>query len=167
MRSTLTLVLCLVVSEPPIIGLAQPATRQPTSARFDLTWGDLAPVIVGQRVDVYPAGVTGTVVAIFDEALVVRASRSSARPRRNLAIPRASVELIRLERNRMPWHLGGVLVGVVGALVGTVVVRTGLRRAPWPIQVWLGVISAYPAMLWTGLLVTRLDTRVTLIRIVS
>jgi hypothetical protein len=173
MRSilSLTLVLCLVVSELPVSVCAQSAARQPPAPTpLNLTWSDLAPVVTGQRVEVYPAGVRGTAVTVTDDALVVcvtRTSHSSAHPRGTVAIPRTSVELITLERNRIPWRLGGVLVGITGALVGTAVARrTALRRTPWLIQLWLGLISAYPVMLWTGHLVRHLDTRVTLIRIV-
>lgn len=169
MRSTvsLTLALCLVVSELPVSVYAQSAARQlPAPTPLNLTWSNLAPVVTGQRVEVYPAGVRGTAVTVTDDALVVRVTRTS-HSRAHVAIPRASVELIRLERHRLPWKLGDVLVGLSGLLVGTYVARrTAVRKTPRLIQVWLGLISAYPVMLWTGHLVSRHDTRVTLIRIV-
>jgi len=173
MRSTvsLTLALCLVVSGLPVSVYAQSAARQvPAPTPLSLRWADLAPVVTGQRVEVYPAGVRGTAITVTDDALVVRVTRtshSSANPRGRVTIPRGSVELIRLERHRLPWNLGGVLVGLSGLLVGTYVARrTAVRKTPRLIQVWLGLISAYPVMLWMGHLVNRHDTRVTLIRIV-
>jgi hypothetical protein len=96
------------------LGALAADVRQPESApdqdRVELRWGELGPVIVGQRVEVLLTDrtkVAGDVLVVREDAIVMDLGKN----RRSGTVARENVALIRLER----------MTGTGGRKLGTVI----------------------------------------------
>ena len=115
---------------------------------MELRWNELAPLIVGHQVEVALTEglkIKGEIISVREDALVMDiTSRAKGYEKGNASVPRASVNLIKVERTRGSWGrtmgtVVGVMSGVVlGAYVG------GKINAPVgaAIPVFLGTASA-------------------------
>jgi outer membrane lipoprotein SlyB len=142
------------------------------SRPLELKWGELSPIIGGQRVQlVLPGGTTikGEAIAVREEALVMDVkgtSNAKAYPKGSATIPRASVTLIQVERRRGAWgrKLGTVVGVLCGVVLGGYVAAVTADSAGAGIATFLGIASAGTVGgYYVG---KRLDKQVTLIKIV-
>ena len=142
------------------------------SRPLELKWGELSPIIGGQRVQlVLPEGtaIKGEAIAVREEALVMDVkgtSNAKAYPKGSATIPRGSVTLIQVERRRGSWGRKlGTVVGVLsGVVLGGYVAAVTADSAGAGIATFLGIASAGTVGgYYVG---KRLDKQVTLIKIV-
>ena len=142
------------------------------SRPLELKWGELSPIIGGQRVQlVLPEGtaIKGEAIAVREEALVMDVqgtSNAKAYPKGSATIPRASVTLIQVERRRGSWGRKlGTVVGVLsGVVLGGYAAAVTADSASAGIATFLGIASAGTVGgYYVG---KRLDKQVTLIKIV-
>jgi hypothetical protein len=142
------------------------------SKPLELKWDELASMVVGQNVQmVLPDGtaIKGEAVSVREDALLMdikHTSESSIHPKGNALIPKASVNLIQLERRRGSWGRSlGTIVGVLtGIVVGAYVAATRTNSAGTGIPTFLGIAGGISV---GGYLVGReADKRTTLIRVV-
>jgi hypothetical protein len=81
------------------------ASSQAETRPLELKWNELAPTIQGHAVELTLSGgtkVTGDVAAIRDEAMVLDVKKTTdakTYPKGNAAIPRASIQLVKLKRS--------------------------------------------------------------------
>jgi hypothetical protein len=160
--STLLLVFCLLAEVAPA------AQSKP----LELKWNELSSMIAGHRVELtLPEGATiqGEAVAVREDTLVIDVQKSSgakAYPKGSATIPRASVNLIKLERargsaGRTLGTIGGVLTGLV---VGGYTAAVATDNASTAIPLFLGMATGISI---AGYYLGRAaDRRVTLIRVV-
>jgi hypothetical protein len=160
--SALLLVFCLVAEVAPA------AQSKP----LELKWNELSSMIAGHRVELtLPEGATiqGEAVAVREDTLVIDVQKSSgakAYPKGSATIPRASVNLIKLERargsaGRTLGTIGGVLTGLV---VGGYTAAVATDNASTAIPLFLGMATGISI---AGYYLGRsADRRVTLIRVV-
>jgi len=139
---------------------------------LELKWGELAPMIVGQRVELTLTDgvrVKGEAVVVREDTLVMDVKKTSgekAYPKGSGAIPRNMVSLIKLERTRGAWGRSiGTVIGVMaGLVVGGYVTYVAADSAGTGIPLFLGVASTVAV---GGYYAGRgLDKRTTLIKIV-
>jgi hypothetical protein len=141
------------------------------SKPLELRWTELAPMISGHRVELVlseGSTVIGEAVAVREDTLIVDVNRSSGTkqyPKGNATIPRASINLIKLQRSSGTWgRTLGTVIGVVVGLGFGGYAGAHLDSAGGAIAVAVGVTSATTvAGYYAG---KNLDSRVTLIRIV-
>jgi hypothetical protein len=142
------------------------------SRPMELKWGELSPIIGGQRVQlVLPEGtaIKGEAIAVREEALVMDVrgtSNAKAYPKGSATIPRAAVTLIQVERRRGSWgrKLGTVMGVLSGLVLGGYVAAVTADSAGAGIATFLGIASAGTV---GGYYVGRqLDKNVTLIKVV-
>lgn len=120
------------------------------SRPLELKWGELSPIIGGQRVQlVLPEGtaIKGEAIAVREEALVMDVqgtSNAKAYPKGSATIPRASVTLIQVERRRGSWGRKlGTVVGVLsGVVLGGYAAAVTADSASAGIATFLGIASA-------------------------
>ena len=157
------LVLLLCACHPLVLAESRP---------LELKWGELSPIIVGQRVHlVLPEGtaIKGEAITVREDALVVDVKGTSdakVYPKGSATIPRALVTLLRLERRRGSWgrRLGTVVGVLSGIVLGGYVAAVTADSAGAGLATFLGIASAGTV---GGYYVGRqLDRRVTLIKIV-
>lgn len=142
------------------------------SRPLELKWGELSPIIGGRRVQlVLPEGtvIKGEAVTVREEALVVDVkgtSNAKAYPKGSATIPRASVTLIQVERQRGSWGRKlGTVVGVLsGIVLGGYVATVTADSAGAGIATFLGIASAGTVGgYYAG---KQVDRKVTVIKIV-
>jgi hypothetical protein len=142
------------------------------SIPLELKWNELTPLIGGQMVQmVLPDSTTikGEAIAVREDALLMdikRTSNPSVHPKGNALIPKASVNLIRLERRRGSWGRSlGTVVGVLtGVVVGAYTAATTTDSAAAGIPVFLGIAGGVSV---GGYLIGReVDKRTMMIKIV-
>lgn len=189
------LIVCLVVSGVPLAAQSpllrtitreadRVAAEQATQSRVpppalgsggrpvELRWNELAPLIHRKSVAlILTSGITvrGEAMVVRDDALVLDvagSSNSTAYPKGNSTIPRASVAMIRLERMRGSWgrNLGTTIGLLSGLMIGGYVTAQVADSAGTGIPVFLALASGMTvAGYYSG---KGLDRKVTLIRIV-
>ena len=113
--------------------------------------------------------ITGEAVAVRDDALVVdvkSTSNAKAYPKGSASIPRASVKLIQVERQRGSWGKNlGMAVGIItGVVVGGYVAGTTADSAGTGIPIFLGIAAA--GTIGGYYIGKGLDQRITLIKII-
>jgi len=93
------------------------------SSPLELKWSELSPLIAGRIVELTVLGgakVRGEVATVRDDALVLdvrQSSDSKAYPKGNAAIPRSSVTLLQVQRERGKWGRSiGTTLGVLTGL---------------------------------------------------
>jgi hypothetical protein len=139
---------------------------------LELKWAELAPLVQGHTLELTLSGgvtVTGDVAAVRDDAMVLDVKKSSdakTYPKGNAAIPRASVQLVKLKKSGS-WgkNLGTTLGVLSGVVVGGYVAGSTQNDAAPGIAVFLvvaGAISVGGYMLGK-----RADQRVTTILVVD
>ena len=138
---------------------------------LELKWNEVAAVIAGHTVELTLAGgafVRGEAIAIREDALVLDVKKTSANSvyqKGNGAIPRNTIDLIKLERARGGW--GRTLGTVVGVLTGLSVggwATSHTHSAGAGIPTFLGIASGISvAGYYAG---REIDRKTTLIRIV-
>lgn len=109
------------------------ADRKP----IQLKWSELPPLIQGRQVEIkLPDGATlkGEAVVVREDDIVIG----------NTTVPRASLTLIKLERQHGSWgrHLGTILGSLTGIVVGGYLAGTVTHSAGSEIPLFLGVASA-------------------------
>jgi hypothetical protein len=112
--STAVLIACLLIAQQSGVAAGKP---------LELKWNELSPLIAGRIVElVVPGGATvrGEVAAVREDALVLDVRQSSdakAYPKGNAAIPRTSVMLLQVQRERGKWGRSiGTTLGVITGL---------------------------------------------------
>jgi len=112
--STAVLMACLLMAQQSGIAAGKP---------LELKWNELSPLIAGRVVElIVPGGATvrGEVAAVREDALVLDVRQSSdakAYPKGNAAIPRSSVTLLQVQRERGKWGRSiGTTLGVLTGL---------------------------------------------------
>lgn len=125
------------------------ASSQAETRPLELRWNELAPTIQGHAVELTLSGgakVTGDVAAIRDEAMVLDVKKTTdakAYPKGNAAIPRASIQLVKLKRAGGWGKTLGTTLGVLsGVVVGGYVAGTTQNDAGPGIAVFLVIASA-------------------------
>lgn len=121
------------------------AAEQPAAANsFSLRWEELAPLVVGNRIDtVLTDGrhVKGKVLAVREDALAL-----DNRPE----VPRALVSVLRITKTTGTWRVVGTSVGVgfglaVGIPVGAITGDVGKGVAIVATGAGLGYLGGHPA----------------------
>ncbi len=166
MRCVVAIVLaCLAVSGVPIAAQTS-AGNPPRAGVLSLRWSELAPMIQGQHVTVglaNGADVSGDVVAVRDDALVMDVSRGSLT---GGTIPRDSVTTLRFKRSKGSGvRTLGTVIGVLsGVVLGGWASAEAADSAGTGIPLFLGVASGITiAGYYAG---KRLDQKETVIQIV-
>ena len=116
---------------------------------LELRWNELAPTIQAHAVELTLSEgikVTGDVAAIRDDAMVLDVKKSTdtkAYPKGNAAIPRASIQLVKLKRAGAWGKTLGTTLGVLsGVVVGGYIAGTTQNDVgPW-VAVFLVIASA-------------------------
>jgi hypothetical protein len=148
------------------------ANASAESKPLELKWNELASMIVGHVVQMALPDSTiieGEAISAREDALLMdinRTSDSSVYPKGNARIPKASVQLIQLERRRGSWGRNlGTIIGVLsGVVLGAYVAGTRTHSAKAGIPTFLGIAGGVSV---GGYVVGRgLDKRTTLIKIV-
>jgi hypothetical protein len=139
------------------------------SKPMELRWNELAPLIVGHRVEVILTEgpkVRGEIIAVREDALVLDVtSRVKGYEKGNASLPRTSISLVKVERTRGSWgRTMGTVVGVMsGVVLGSYVVAKTSGPFGAAVPVFLGTASAVSiAGYFTG---REIDRRATLIRV--
>jgi hypothetical protein len=115
------------------------------------------------------AAIKGETIAVREDALLVdikHTSNTAVHPKGNALIPKAQVNLIRLERRRGSWgrNLGTVLGVLTGVVVGGYVAGTRTNSAEAGIPVFLGIAGGVSA---SGYIIGRkADKQTVMIKIV-
>jgi hypothetical protein len=125
------------------------ASSQAETRPLELKWNELAPTIQGHAVELTLSGgtkVTGEVAAIRDDAMVLDVKKTTdakTYPKGNAAIPRASIQLVKLKRAGAWGKTLGTTLGVLsGVVVGGYVAATTQNNAGPGIAVFLVIASA-------------------------
>ncbi len=125
------------------------ASSQAETRPLELKWNELAPTIQGHAVELTLSGgtrVTGDVAAIRDEAMVLDVKKTTdakAYPRGNAAIPRSSIQLVKLKRSGAWGKTLGTTLGVLsGVVVGGYVAGTTQNDVGPGVAVFLVIASA-------------------------
>jgi hypothetical protein len=148
------------------------ANASAESKPLELKWNELASMIIGHVVQMaLPDGtiIKGEAISVREDALLMdinRTSDSSVYPKGNARIPKASVQLIQLEKRSGSWgrNLGTVIGVLSGVVVGAYVAGTRTNSAEAGIPTFLGIAGGVSV---GGYVVGRgLDKRTTLIKIV-
>jgi hypothetical protein len=144
MRSRKTLVMCVIVlfcsNQVPVRAAGKP---------MELHWGELAPIISGHNVELLVQGtvrIKGEVVSVREDALVIDVKKTAnpdLYPKGSALIPRASVNVLKLQRSRGSWGRGlGTVVGVLcGVTIGGYVALAKTRSANTGIPTFLAISS--------------------------
>jgi hypothetical protein len=143
-----------------------------TSRPLELKWGELAPVIQGHHVELALSEgrtVSGEVIVVRDDALVLDVSRSSdvrAFPNGNGTVPRTAIAFITLSRSRgSSGRTLGTVVGVLaGVVVGGYLAGTSTDSAGAGIPLFLATASGITVAGYYG--GKQLDKEVTRIRVI-
>lgn len=148
----------------------QPALAE--SKAIELKWGELRPILEGQRFQlVLPDGtaIKGEAVTVREDALVVDVmgtSNAKAFAKGSASIPRSSVTLIQVERRRGSWGRNlGTVVGVLsGVVLGGYVAAVATDSAGAGIPTFLGIAAAGTV---GGYYIGKsIDKKVTLVKVV-
>jgi hypothetical protein len=125
------------------------ASSQAETRPLELKWNELAPTIQGHAVELTLSGgtrVTGDVAAIRDEAMVLDVKKTTdakAYPKGNAAIPRSSIQLVKLKRSGAWGKTLGTTLGVLsGVVVGGYVAGTTQNDVGPGVAVFLVIASA-------------------------
>jgi hypothetical protein len=125
------------------------ASSQAETRPLELKWNELAPTIQGHAVELTLSGgtkVTGDVAAIRDEAMVLDVKKTTdakTYPKGNAAIPRASIQLVKLKRSGAWGKTLGTTLGVLsGVVVGGYVAGTTQNDVGPGVAVFLVIASA-------------------------
>jgi hypothetical protein len=125
------------------------ASSQAETRPLELKWNELAPTIQGHAVELTLSGgtrVTGDVAAIRDEAMVLDVKKTTdakAYPKGNAAIPRNSIQLVKLKRSGAWGKTLGTTLGVLsGVVVGGYVAGTTQNDVGPGVAVFLVIASA-------------------------
>jgi hypothetical protein len=148
-----------------------PSSAVAASNPLEVKWNELAALIAGHRVELVlleGRQVRGEAIAVRESALLmdVKDSDANGYPKGNAAVPRASINVIKLERSRGTWgrSMGTVLGVLTGASVGGYVAATTAQSAGAAIPIFVGIASATSlAGYYTG---RQLDRRFTMIKVV-
>jgi len=139
------------------------------SKPMELKWNELAPLIVGHRVEVILTEgpkVKGEIIAVREDALVLDVtSRAKGYEKGNASLPRSSISLVKVERTRGSWgRTMGTVVGVMsGVVLGSYVAAKTSGPFGAVVPVFLGTASAVSiAGYFTG---REIDRRATWIRV--
>jgi hypothetical protein len=157
----LFLLTCLCACQTSVMAESKP---------LELKWTELAPMISGHRVELVlneGTTVSGEAAAVREDTLVVDVSKSSGTKqyaKGNAAIPRNSINLIKLQRSSGGWgRTLGTVIGVVAGMGIGGYTAAHMDSAGPAIAVVVAVTSATAvAGYYAG---RNLDRRVTLIRI--
>ena len=142
------------------------------SRPLELKWDEPASLIRGQVVQMVPPDGTmirAEVISVREDALLMdikRTSDASAYSKGNALIPKASVQLMQLERRRGSWgrNLGTVVGVLTGVVVGGHVAITKTNSASAGIPTFLGIAGGVGV---AGYLIGKeADKRTTMIKIV-
>jgi len=136
-------ILAALLFTGPIHGLA-------ASKPLELKWGELAPLIVGNRVELALTDgvrVGGEAVVVREDALVMDVRKTSGEksyPKGSGNIPRTLVSTIKLERTHGSWGRSiGTVIGVLtGLVLGGYVAWAATDSDGTGIPVFLGIASA-------------------------
>jgi hypothetical protein len=138
---------------------------------LELRWNELAPIVLGQTVELTVPGATvkGEIVAVRDDSLVMdvqKTSNATSIPKGSASIPKSSVTLLKVRRNRGNWGRNlGVTVGVLsGVVIGGYTAGTNTNKASTGIPLFLSIASGIS--IGGYFLGKQLDRKTTLIRVV-
>jgi hypothetical protein len=155
----------------PVLFCLVQSSMQAEARPLELKWSELAPTVQGHQAELTLTGgtrVTGEVAAIRDDSMVLDVKKTSdakAYPKGNAAIPRASIQLVKLKRSGAWGKTLGTTLGVLsGVVVGGYVAGTTQNNAGPGITIFLVIAGAMSVGGY--LLGRRADQTATTIRIV-